>query len=412
MPTPLHLRLRTEDPDNILSPLARMVHDQCERRNLDVRRKRQYTAVVLHFGYWLFERGVATESFTTEHMESFLTAHANGCSCSCFWKMRTEVEAMRRALNLAVKMRALREIPPMNLAAIDREVLAFDKMLEEVWGLSAGSRRKHRNVVLRLLVGCVKDGRVDIANLNHSHIRQFVLGEQGRKPATIRSYSVSIRCYLRYRALLGDDVRRLVKAIPAPAVKTPARLQTGFSPAELERLLEVSAEIGRTRKRVHAIIRCLADLGMRSIEVTSLTLDDIDWEKGMIRVRSTKSRRSDPMPLPYATGEAIADYIVHERQATQHREVFVRHVAPLGEPITPRSVQRAVYAVYDRLGWDCTRIHIFRHTIASRLVNDAVPLKQVADIMRHRSVVTTAGYARVDQNRLAAVALPWPGASA
>ena len=319
---------------------------------------------------------------------------------------------MRRALNLAVRMRALREIPPMNLAAIDREVLAFDKMLEEVWGLSAGSRRKHRNVVPRLLVGCVKDGRVDIANLNHSHIRQFVLGEQGRKPATIRSYSVSIRCYLRYRALLGDDVRRLVKAIPAPAVKTPARLQTGFSPAELERLLEVSAEIGRTRKRVHAIIRCLADLGMRSIEITSLTLDDIDWEKGMIRVRSTKSRRSDPMPLPYATGEAIADYIVHERQATQHREVFVRHVAPLGEPITPRSVQRAVYAVYDRLGWDCTRIHIFRHTIASRLVNDAVPLKQVADIMRHMSVVTTAGYARVDQNRLAAVALPWPGASA
>ena len=193
MPTPLHLRLRTEDPDNILSPLARMVHDQCERRNLDVRRKRQYTAVVLHFGYWLFERGVATESFTTEHIESFLTDHANGCSCSCFWKMRTEVEAMRRALNLAVRMRALREIPPMNLAAIDREVLAFDKMLEEVWGLSAGSRRKHRNVVPRLLVGCVKDGRVDIANLNHSHIRQFVLGEQGRKPATIRSYSVSIR---------------------------------------------------------------------------------------------------------------------------------------------------------------------------------------------------------------------------
>ena len=127
---------------------------------------------------------------------------------------------------------------------------------------------------------------------------------------------------------------------------------------------------------------------------------------------STKSRRSDPMPLPFATGEAIADYIVHERQATQHREVFVRHVAPIGEPITPRAVQRSVYAVYERLGWDCTRIHIFRHTIASRLVNGAVPMKQVADVMRHRSVVTTAGYARVDQNRLAAVALPWPGARA
>ncbi|PZP65313.1 MAG: integrase, partial [Delftia acidovorans] len=318
----------------------------------------------------------------------------------------------RYALNLAIKMRARRLIPPMNLAAIDREVQAFDKMLEEVWGMSAGSRRKHRNLARRLLLGFVKDGRVDTADLTPAHIRQLVLSGRGWKPATIRSYAVSIRCYLRYRTLLGDDVRQLKKAIPAPAMKAPAELQTGFSPAELEQLLEASAEIGQTRKRVHAIIRCLADIGMRSIEITRLTLDDIDWEKGLIRVRSTKSRRSDPMPLPYATGEAIADYIVHERRATQHREVFVRHVAPLGEPITTRSVQRAVYAVYDRLGWDCTRIHIFRHTIASRLVNSAVPLKQVADVMRHRSVVTTAGYARVDQNRLALVALPWPGASA
>ena len=93
LPTPLHLRLRTEDPDNILSPLARMVHDQCERRNLDVRRRRKYTAVVLHFGYWLADRGVAMDSFTTDHVESFLADHATGCSCSCIWRMRTEVES-------------------------------------------------------------------------------------------------------------------------------------------------------------------------------------------------------------------------------------------------------------------------------------------------------------------------------
>lgn len=408
MPTPLHLRLRTEDPDNILSPLARMVHDHYERRGYDVERRRQYTAVILHFGYWLSDHGVTMPGFTSDHMEAFLAEHESGCRCSGFWKMRTGVTSMRYALNLAVKMRARRLIQPMKVVAIDREVQAFDKMLEEVWGMSADSRRKHRNLARRLLIGVVKDGRVDMADLTPLHIRQFVLAGRGWKPATIRSYAVSIRCYLRYRTLLGDDVRQLKKAIPAPAMKTPAKLQTGFSPAELERLLEVSAEIGRTRKRVHAIVRCLADLGMRSIEVTRLTLDDIDWEKGLIWVRS-KSRRSDPMPLPFATGEAIADYIVQERQATQRREVFVRHVAPLGEPITPRAVQRSVYAVYEKLGWDCTRIHIFRHTIASRLVNGAVPLKQVADIMRHRSVVTTAGYARVDQNRLSAVALPWPG---
>jgi len=412
LPTPLHLRLQTEDPDNILSPLARMVHDHCERRNSDAERRRQYTAVVLHFGYWLSDRAVTMDSFTTDHIELFLAEHENGCRCSCFWKMRTGVKAMRYALNLAVRMRALRLIPPANLSAIDLEVLAFDTMLEKVWGLSAGSRRKHREIVRRLLVRSVTDGRVDMADLTPLHIRQFVLGGHGWKPATIRSYAGSVRCYLRYRTLLGDDVHRLRGAIPAPAMKTAPKLQTGFSPAELEQILEASAEIGRTRKRVHAIVRCLADLGMRSIEITRLTLDDIDWERGLIRVRSTKSRRSHTMPLPFATGEAIADYIVHERQATLHREVFVRHVPPIGEPITRRAVQRSVEVVYQQLGWEGTKVHIFRHTIASRLVNGAVPMKQIADVMRHKSVVTTAGYARVDQNRLAAVALPWPGAGA
>jgi len=69
------------------------------------------------------------DSFATDHIELFLAQHENGCRCSGFWKMRTGVTSMRYALNLAIKMRARRLIPPMNLAAIDREVQAFDIML-------------------------------------------------------------------------------------------------------------------------------------------------------------------------------------------------------------------------------------------------------------------------------------------
>ncbi len=101
-------------------------------------------------------------------------------------------------------------------------------------------------------------------------------------------------------------------------------------------------------------------------------------ENGLIRVRS-KSRRSDPMPLPFATGEAIADYIVHERQATQHREVFVRHVAPLGERSPAFGAASSLYGLRP-LGWDCTRIHIFRNTIASRWSTERA---SEADSRRH-----------------------------
>jgi len=143
--------------------------------------------------------------------------------------------------------------------------------------------------------------------------------------------------------------------------------------------------------------------------VVRLRLDDIDWQVGTVRISAGKARRADVLPLPQTTGEAITDYLLHERPKTTCRAIFVRHVAPLGEPVGRRVVQQALHAAYRRLGWDRTRIHILRHTLASRLLNAGTPMKEIADILRHRSIVTSATYTRVDVTRLSAVALPWPG---
>ncbi len=213
-------------------------------------------------------------------------------------------------------------------------------------------------------------------------------------------------------ALLGDDVAHLHKAVPRPAFWRDAELPEALSGADVEQLFSAFDRPCPSRRRGYAIVRCLADLGLRSSEVIRLTLDDIGWDEGVIRVPAGKARRSDILPLSPPTGEAIVDYILNERPATPRREVFVRHVAPLGEPVGRRVVQKTLHAAYARLGWDRSRVHILRHTLASRLVNNGVPMKQIADVLRHRSIVTSAGYARVDVARLSAVALPWPGAIA
>jgi site-specific recombinase XerD len=53
--------------------------------------------------------------------------------------------------------------------------------------------------------------------------------------------------------------------------------------------------------------------------------------------------------------------------------------------------------------------HVLRHTLATRLVQRGVPLKEIADLLRHRCVDTTTIYAKVDLPALAGVARPWPG---
>jgi site-specific recombinase XerD len=59
-----------------------------------------------------------------------------------------------------------------------------------------------------------------------------------------------------------------------------------------------------------------------------------------------------------------------------------------------------------------TRMHILRHTLASRLLATGSTLKEVADVLRHRELDTSMIYAKVDQTCLAAVAMPWPGSAA
>ena len=124
-----------------------------------------------------------------------------------------------------------------------------------------------------------------------------------------------------------------------------------------------------------------------------------------------KSRRTDVLPLPAATGHAIAQYLQFERPATTNRAVFVRHVAPRDVPIKVGVVRRAVRDAFRRGGISQTRVHVLRHTLATRLLEHGSSLKEIADVLRHRALDTALVYTKLDTKRLAAVAQPWLGSA-
>jgi integrase len=159
------------------------------------------------------------------------------------------------------------------------------------------------------------------------------------------------------------------------------------------------------------MVRCALDLGLRANEIAKLALNDIDWQAGTVTLRSTKSRREDILPLPIPTGQAIADYLRHERPRTTNQAVFVRRLAPHDVPIGPDAVHRLIRDAYRRIGLDHGRTHALRHTLARRLLERGDSLKEVADILRHRSLDTSLIYAKLDSRKLSAVALPWPGSA-
>jgi site-specific recombinase XerD len=65
-----------------------------------------------------------------------------------------------------------------------------------------------------------------------------------------------------------------------------------------------------------------------------------------------------------------------------------------------------------RAGLGEVTAHRLRHTAATELLRAGAPLQEIGELLRHRSVLTTAIYAKVDRGRLRELARPWPGGAA
>lgn len=316
-------------------------------------------------------------------------------------------------MEFKVHPRSIVARPKVRPKAVGKELSRYDEYMDHVRGLAPKTRSIALRVVGRLLTSQFGDGPVKISAIEPDHVRRF-FAEQAKlysKPANAGTVVAALRGYFRYRASRGDAVHGLVGVLCYPANWQLSSLPKSLTAEEVEQLVGALGQPGRSMRRADAIVRCALDLGLRSGEVARIGLDDINWHAGTITLRHTKSRREDVMPLPMATGKAIAAYLKHERPKTDSRAVFVRQNAPRGLPVGPDLVRKAIRQAYARAGLPYTRSHLLRHTMANRLLAGGSSLKEVADVLRHRSLNTTMIYAKLDSRKLIEVALPWPGSA-
>ena len=299
-------------------------------------------------------------------------------------------------------------------AHITEELRRYDGHLRDVRGLAAGTRRGRLRIIGWLLEGKFKHREIVFARMRPDDVRQFLARRLAKHQSATNAsqHATALRSYLRYRATCGDQVGKLAAVISNPVHWRLATLPKALNVEDADRLLDAAAAARKMPKRAYAIVRLALDLGLRSGEVAHLNLNDIDWQAGTLMLRGSKSLRQDVLPLPEEAGKALADYLQHERPTIHHPAVFVRQVAGNTLPITSCAIQKVIKRSCLRIGLPDASAHALRHTVACRLVERGSSLKEVADLLRHRSLNSTLIYAKLDTPKLAVVALPWPGSAA
>jgi site-specific recombinase XerD len=372
---------------------------------------------VEHFIAWSAPDSDCVEIGETS-IRRFLEEHLGGCDCPGR-PQRGRVTALSALRHLLAILRAGGRIPPAPPSFPDfiiSELRDYCDYAADVCGLAPATLTSRRQWIGRLLAYLFPAGGIEFSRLGSKQIRDFFAAQcQGYQPGSAQVVASSVRSYLRFRALRhADSVTALTAAIPTAARWRLDSLPQYLGQEELAKLMLAFGQVEPQRQRDYAIVRCLVDLGLRSCEVAALGLDDIDWKTGRLTVRASKSHRADVLPLPAVTGQAIANYLHKARPKTESRAMFVRHRAPLNIPVDASVIRSVVRQAAARSGL-AGRLHgphRLRHSAATRMLHGGTTLKVIADVLRHRSLDTTAIYAKVDLTRLSAIAQPWPGGAA
>lgn len=362
--------------------------------------------LVADFSRWLAKRRISASQITAEHFQPYLRSRAR------FRRPRRgDPAALKRLLNLLLRQGVMPKPPRAPITPAEHLRDEFRLYLRQERALASATLTNYTPFVGEFLAERFGAGPVDLASLSAADVTGFAQ----RRAASIHSKQVqlmttALRSFLRFAQYRGDLHTDLAACVPSVANWSQSTLPRALPPAQTERVLASCDRRTAVGRRDYAILLLLSRLGLRAGEVRTLTLEDLDWQGGLITVRGKGGRHSQ-LPLPRDVGEALAAYLRKGRPRTASRWVFLRARAPVRSFRGTSAICCVVKHALARAGIDSPRkgAHQFRHGLACQMLRQGASLAEIGEVLRHQSPQTTALYAKVDLTSLATLALAWPG---
>ena len=231
----------------------------------------------------------------------------------------------------------------------------------------------------------------------------------GRNTWTAKAMVTSLRAFLRFAHATGRTAVPLAGAVPAVASWRMSSLPRGMKAAEIGRLLAGCDRDTAMGLRDYAILSLLARLGLRGAEAAGLQLGDIDWRPARSR---SPARAAGPSGSRSGPGRGGPCRLADRRPAVLRVAGGVRD-DPAAPPAHDAAPGPGHHGQGLRAGGlERTGAHRLRHSLATEMLRAGASLPEVGQVLRHRSMLSTWIYAKVDQNALRPLARPWPGSAA
>lgn len=363
--------------------------------------------LMAHLSRWLDKHLLGPEALDPSVVTAYLEERrANGYTCWLSSRGLAPLLGYLADLGVAPDLVV---VPVAVVTAAQRLVEDYREYLLSERGLAASTVRYCTEVAERFLAGFEgPSGELDLGCLDAARVGEFVLAEcRSRSVGSAKIAVTGLRSLLRFLHLQGHTRASLVWAVPAVAGWRGSSLSKALPRGDVVALLASCDRARPVGRRDFAILTLLSRLGLRAGEVAALNLSDLDWRTGEVVVRG-KGAREERLPLPVDVGEAIVAYLSGDRARGAERALFLRVIAP-GGPITRGGVSHVVRDACGRAGLEAVGAHRLRHSAATEMLRAGATLADVGQVLRHRSLATTALYAKVDLTRLRVLIRPWPG---
>ena len=252
-------------------------------------------------------------------------------------------------------------------------------------------------------------GYTSLSDMENGDIVAFiaVICTERYQPTSLGSQLPGLKIFLD----MHNETKKFLCELPGHLPKKRDILQV-YSDEEYEQIVEHLKKSDNLSCRNKAITFIALEAGMRAVDICSLKLADIDWEHEYIHIIQQKTDRTYNIPLSETIGNALVDYLLCERPASESEFVFLRSNAPFRPLMSHAGIRSILFNVINDADIESKgRIYgsrITRHSTASRMLRNGVPLPVISEALGHGNPNSVMIYITTDNAKLAECTLQLP----